>query len=569
MGADARRAVLRGVNAIYYPVRSTLGPQGRMALLYRTYGRGPRMTDDGVTVAEVQEPKDPFIKIVSEAFKEMCKRTVEKVGDGTTTTAVIGGKLMNDIYNLTEENATTYTAKQSGSVAPMTMRRNILASAGRVKDEIKNRAKKIESLEDLEKIGIISVKDEKLGRVVAQMAYEVGVDGFIDVVEGYKGTIETEVIKGMRFAAKPGAKAFVNNPARFEMAAADCQVLVTNYAFDNGSECGPLLGKLNAATSKIIVIAPSFSENVLVGMINAVKQGYFIFPVAAPSLRTEQFQDVAIYCGAEFVDKNKGRKLAAVTERDLGFLEKLVVKDTSDREDAIALGGAGSKDTQYVTKAPTKTDAAEYETSSPVLKRIEELKGQLEETKIESHKLLMQRRIASLASAAGVIRVGATTNADILYTKLKVEDGVYACKSALRGGYMRGGGLELKEIAVDVLQEDDILMAALCEPYRLIQASVEGGLEIGPDIIDPADALYYAVEHASSVIANLATVDVITPEVEEIGPGDGYMAIARMIGEFVIAQKRQMGQITANEEEAERDRMGGLSAQEKITLDNG
>ena len=37
------------------------------------------------------------------------------------------------------------------------------------------------------------------------MGWEVGVDGFIDVIEGYKGKIETEVIKGMRFHAKvPG-----------------------------------------------------------------------------------------------------------------------------------------------------------------------------------------------------------------------------------------------------------------------------------------------------------------------------------------------------------------------------
>ncbi len=565
MGAKARKAVLDGVNAIYLPVRTTLGPQGKMALLYRTYGRGPRMTDDGVTVSEVQEPKDPFINIVASTFKEMAKRTVEKAGDGTTTTVVIGGKLMNDIYAMMSEGETNMT-KHSGRLGTSTLRRNILASASKVKEAIKARAVKINKLEQLEKVATISVKDEGLGKVVAGMAFEVGVDGFIDVVEGYKGEIETEVIKGMRFAAKPAAKAFVNNPARYEMVASNCDVLVTNIPFDNGSEAGPLMSTLNQKTSKIILIAPSFSENVLVAMTNAIKQGYYIFPVAAPSLRTEQFEDVALYCGARFVDKAKGNKLSNISFNDLGQLEKLVVKDTNDREDAVAIGGKGSK---LMIALKDKGQSEGSETNSPVLEHIDVLKKQIEETKIESHKLLLQRRIASMGSAVGVIRVGASTSASSNFTKLKIEDAVYACKAALRGGYVRGGGLELKEIAEELLEEGDILRPALIEPYMQIQASVDGGIEITDEVIDPAEAIYYAVEHASSVIANLACVEVITPEIEETGPGDGYMAIARMIGEFVIAQKRQMGQLQANEEEAERDRLGGISIQEKLVLDNG
>ncbi len=40
-----------------------------------------------------------------------------------------------------------------------------------------------------------------------------------------------------------------------------------------------------------------------------------------------------------------------------------------------------------------------------------------------------------------------TSSPPSLDLKLKVEDAVYACKSALRGGYVKGGGLCLKEIA--------------------------------------------------------------------------------------------------------------------------
>ena len=117
-GQKARDAVYKGVMSIYEPVKRTLGPEGKTALLYRTFNRGSRITDDGVTVAECQEPKDPHVRLAAQAFKEACKRTVEKVGDGTTTTAVIGGRLMSDVYAFLSEsgNGVDYTSKRkSGS----------------------------------------------------------------------------------------------------------------------------------------------------------------------------------------------------------------------------------------------------------------------------------------------------------------------------------------------------------------------------------------------------------------------------------------------------------------------
>lgn len=562
-GAKARAAVLRGVNSVYSPVRRTLGPEGKTALLYRTFGRGSRITDDGVTVADTVEPKDPHVRLAAQAFKEACKRTVEKVGDGTTTTAVIGGRLMNDIYSMTEGNSSEFTARKSSqSIGVATLRARILATSAKVQAKIKEKAVVVTDLGDLERIATISVKNAVLGKVIAKMAHQVGVDGFIDVVEGYKGEIETEIIKGFRFPAKPGAKAFVNKPARYEMLMEDYHVLITNYALDNASEVAHLFKSFNEHTSKIIVIAPSFSDNVLINMVEAVKAGYSIMPVKTPSLRTEQFEDLAINCGARFIDKNKGRSLRSVTFHDIGFVEKMVIKDTEAREDAVVTGGAGTREVLKAGDELAKTSA--------VKDRIEMLKGQLAETREEQFKKLLERRIASMSSAIGVIRVGDSTQASALYRKLKIEDSVYACKAALRGGYVKGGGLCLKEIVEELdLPDTDILKAALLEPYILIQASVEGGIEITDDVIDPAEAVYYAVEHATGVVAALAMVEVITPELEQEDPGEGNFAIAKMVGELAIAMKLHFGLIQANEVEMERDRMKGITVDEMVALDTG
>lgn len=562
IGADARKAVIDGVNAVYEPVKKTLGPEGKTALLFRTFNRGSRITDDGVTVADCQDPKNPHIRLAANAFKEMCKRTVEKVGDGTTTTAVIGGKGMNDVFHLLSGKSNFTNKSGAASVGVVTLRKQILATAEKVKQKIKEKAVEIDSLEKLEKVATISVKDEKLGRLVAGVAHSVGVDGFIDVVEGYKGSIEIEEITGFRFPAKVAHRAFVNNPARFEMVMADCHVLVTNYELDNAAQIGKVFQSLNANTSKVIVVAPAFSDNVLQNMVAAFKEGYFIYPVKAPSLRTDQFEDLAVTCGAKFIDKNRNKSFGAIKFDDLGFVEKMVVKDTEAREDAVITGGRGT--------LQSLVNASSGETISPVQERIEVLKKQLEETKEENFKNLLRRRIASMASSVAIIRVGDSTQASALYLKLKIEDAVYACKAALRGGYVKGGGLCLKDIVEELdLPDSDVLKSALLEPYQLIQGSVEGGIEITDDIIDPAEAVYYAVDHAASIIASLATVEIITCEIDDVAMGEGEMAISRSIIEMALAMKQHYGLVREGELEAERDSMKGLTVDEMVQLDNG
>lgn len=588
-GIKARDKILKGVNAIYHPVAMTLGPEGRNALLYRVWGRGPRITNDGATVANVIQPKDVFERLAAEAFREACLKTNERVGDGTTTTTVIAGKLYNDIHHLIISNTSRLTG--GGKIGVRAMRKNILQSAERVKEKIKARAVKVETRETLEKIAAISTGDEKLGKLVSAMAWKVGVDGFIVVTEGYKTEIETEEMEGMRFHAKVPAKGFLNNPGRFEMIAKDCAVIITNYALIDPNQFADAINPiLKATNNNLIIIAPEFSQAILEDMYRSMfavaqdgstvrKPGINIFPVIVPQLRTEVMEDIAVFCGAHLIDKNKGRSWASVKPADAGFLEKLIVKDVEAKEDAVALGGKGTRvvektdiseveekrirknkageDEEYTTKEKISTKRETTELAEYIAK----LKGQLEETRTETFKNLIRQRIGGMSSAVGIIRVGDTTRASSLYNKLKIEDAVNACKAALRMGYVKGGGLCLKEIA-DEMPDDDMLKPVLAEPYKIIQDSFDEPLEIDDNVIDPAEVPYYSVEHAVGVVANLITCDITIPEWEDPINGEGEFAIAKAILNMVATQKIQYGQIKANDEETWKDAMGGLTTQE-------
>lgn len=543
-GAEARQKVRRGVNAVYNAVKLTLGPEGMNALLPRSFNRGPRLTNDGVTVSENVRPADEHERLAADFFKEGSKKTNELVGDGTTTTAVIGGFLINYIFDqlsYEESPSASLLSKESTSKKGVrSIRKELKDCKDQVIAKIKERAVKIESLEDLKKIAVISVgkEDEEIAHRIADMVWKVGrddegnfIDNHIDVVEGYKGEIETEITLGMRFPAKVAHRAFVNKPERFEMVAEDTKVLITNHRIEDPHEIVALLNRLQVP--KVAVFAPHFSAGVLTSFLNSAKNGVFCFPVHSPALRTEQLEDLAAYTGAMVIDKDKNQKLISANAMHLGYADKITVKDVDAREDAVLMGGGGAK-----------TDR--------VKERIDVLKEQLKESKNEMTRMLTEKRIANLQAAVGVIRVGASTNAELLYLKLKVEDGVFACKAALQEGYVKGGGLCLKEIAEEM--GENILTDALKAPYEQIQRNAGGYLEVLDDVIDPARVVRLEVEHGVSVASSMITTGIVIPERREYTQYDGLDRVARAIGKVAYYDAKHKGLLQANEDEAEADR---------------
>src|SRR6201993_5576044 len=85
---DARQKLLTGASKLARAVRSTLGPRGRNAVLDKGWG-SPKVTKDGVTVAEDIELDDPFENLGAQLVKEAASKTNDVAGDGTTTATVL------------------------------------------------------------------------------------------------------------------------------------------------------------------------------------------------------------------------------------------------------------------------------------------------------------------------------------------------------------------------------------------------------------------------------------------------------------------------------------------------
>ena len=85
---DARRAMLRGVDALANAVKVTLGPKGRNVIIEKKFGT-PQSTKDGVTVAKEVELTHPIENMGAQLLKEVASKTADIAGDGTTTATVL------------------------------------------------------------------------------------------------------------------------------------------------------------------------------------------------------------------------------------------------------------------------------------------------------------------------------------------------------------------------------------------------------------------------------------------------------------------------------------------------
>src|ERR1700741_1978191 len=92
---EARQPLMAGISKFGEAVGSTLGPAARKAVLEKGWG-SPKVTKDGVTVAEDIELDDPFENLGAQLVKEAASKTNDVAGDGTTTATVLAEAIFRE-----------------------------------------------------------------------------------------------------------------------------------------------------------------------------------------------------------------------------------------------------------------------------------------------------------------------------------------------------------------------------------------------------------------------------------------------------------------------------------------
>ena len=186
--AEARSAMIRGVNILADTVKVTLGPKGRNVVMDKSYG-APRITKDGVSVAKEIDLEDKFENMGAQMVKEVASKTNEEAGDGTTTATILAQAIVT-------EGVKYVTAGMN----PMDVKRGIDSAVETVKENLISSAKKVKDSDEIAQVGTISSNgDKEIGSMIAKAMQKVGNEGVITVEEAKGIDTELDVVEGMQF----------------------------------------------------------------------------------------------------------------------------------------------------------------------------------------------------------------------------------------------------------------------------------------------------------------------------------------------------------------------------------
>ena len=460
----ARQSMKRGMDLLAEAVKITLGPKGRNVVLGKSYG-SPQITNDGVTIAKEIELEDNFENRGAELVKEVASRTNDAVGDGTTTSVVLAQAIINEGLKYATAGANVISLKQELEKTLKT----VVAELQKISRPVKDK-------EEIIRVATISAESDELGKIIAEAVEAVGKDGAVTVEESQGTGIEKEIVKGMQFDRGYASSYMVTNTERMESVIEDPYILVTDKKISSIHDILPLLEKIAKTGKKeLVIIADDIDGDALATLVvNRLRGAFTALAVKAPGFgdrRKEILEEIATVVGGKVISEEVGLKLETVDLPMLGRARRVV----SDKDNTTIIGGKGKKE--------------------EIEKRTRQIRSQIEKTTSDFDKEKLQERLAKLAGGVAVIRVGAATETEMKYIKLKIEDAVAATKAALAEGIVPGGGIAFLKVA-SILAErwentenekeknslerqaaQNIILRALEEP--LAQISANAGKRVG------------------------------------------------------------------------------------------
>ena len=535
--ADARNAIVAGIDKLADTVKLTLGPKGRNVVLDKEFG-APLVTNDGVTIAKDIELEDAFENMGAQLVREVATKTNDAAGDGTTTATVLAQAIIHEgLKNI------------AAGANPMVLRKGIAKAVDAAVDTIKANSKKVSGSEDIARVATISSADEKVGKLIAEAMEKVTTDGVITIEEGKTAETYSEVVEGMQFDRGYLSPYMITDREKMKVVYDDALVFLTDRTISNIQEILPLLEQIVQQGKKLLIIAEDIEGEALTTIIlNNLRGTFKCAAVKAPGFgdrRKEMLQDIAILTGAQVISKDLDMELKDATLEMLGHVSQAVI----DKENTILVGGAGKKE--------------------DIEDRIQEIKNQIAVSTSDFDKEKMHERIGKLSGGVAVIHVGAATEVEMKEKKLRIEDALSATKAAVEEGIVAGGGTALInaipaiEKLVPTLKGDEktgaeIILRALEAPLRQIAANagLEGSVIIdkirrsrkvgygfdaytetycdmlSSGIVDPTKVTRSALQNAASIASMVLTTESAVANIKKDEPAAPAMPAGGMGGMY-------------------------------------
>lgn len=495
-GLQAREELAKGADYLAECVKSTLGPFGQNFFL----DKKNTITNDGVTVArEVHlssgvimpdgKKANEFNNRGATALREAAIKTVEEVGDGTTTAVILAQAIYKECSRFLPSDVTM------GKKSAAEVIRQVEKERKEVTEKLIAKAEPIDTEEKLVNSATVSVGDKELGELIGKAQWKLGKEGRILAEETAKKESYVEYSRGILIDNGFGTSLLVNNQEKQILEVENCGVILTSYTMKGIKEWdalfkGVLKQLFNAGRNDVVIIARAWTDETINYCLQNINKGALkIYPISAPYMNMAQkMKDLEALTGAKYYDSESSR-LDDINISDVGFAEKVVAR----RMDGIITG----KETS--------------ERIAQVENRIKELTDEMTGSPSDFDKKHLAERIAQLKGGFATLKVGSHSDMERRRLFDKCDDAVHAVRAAFAEGVVRGGGIAFKEIA-ETLPDDYILKRPLLTVYQQIMASAPKDFVIEDWVKDPVKVLRIALENACVAASSFATAGGVITE---------------------------------------------------------
>lgn len=496
---------LQGISKVVDSMAITIGPKGQNVCL--TNGE---IVNDGRRISEDIVLKDPIENKGASKVRTMVRSISTDVGGGRTACAILYKELCETGLNLLNRGFNGNMVRKGMELAEI-----------EVTDAITKLSKPVG--ESLKEVATISTESEVLGTIIAQTIQKVGLDSVVKVEDSNAFGITTEIADGLECNQGYVSPYMVTDRERMEAEYKDIAVLITDKKLSSPKDLIPAMNALDSKNKKeLFIIAEDFDESVL--KFCAISKANGIFSILA--IKTPGVGDLKKYT-VEDLCALTGATLLSEQNWDSYLEQKPVTNQLgqSIQQPFLKLSTLGKVAKVTATKsATTMISSIDLKTWITTLKT----RRELSDNKWEKDQY--DERIAKLLNGIAVIKVGASSDDEVKYLKLKIEDGINEAKRALEEGIVIGGNVSLIHAATLLTTQFPDADRDVALGYHIVKSALESPLrKIIENANDRPDVIIEKIKHGIDTTGYNALTGEVVKDMYKSGIIDAAKVVKAVV----------------------------------------
>jgi len=451
---DYKERTVAALNCISSIVEKSLGYYGSTTVVQDAI-YGHFVTKDGYSILKKVKFNDDVSNTILAVIKEISMNLVREVGDGSTSSVVTAKYLFDNIQDSLNDKDNIIH-----KMPPQTIMNTLSFLQEKIAKELKKKAIKItdENFDVIKNIATVSNNnDDHSGNIIFDIYKEIKNEGFIFLEKSHNDKDYYEILNGMEMAKGYVDRCFSNSLDKLSCTFVNPYILMINDTLDDNdlqfiidSVVGPIAGQ---RMKPVIIIARNFSvEFVNCWKINKTKNPDLMLSLIDFRLdnydHMELFEDLATYLGAKILDK-RNMEVYQIQTSEINGNSAKIYEYLGSCEKSIST----DRTSQFIG-GKFNNEAIDLRIKS-INEKIEKIKLEENKRSIDNDLYKLEKRKANLKAKIARLFVGGTTELEKDTRKYLMEDSIFACKSALKYGYIPGCNLSICKIIKELRNNPD------------------------------------------------------------------------------------------------------------------